>query len=829
MHTLYRYSLAFFFEIFSQSMNGSSELNAVKDDYDQRLSIIKRTLFYNAFRKIAPGLLEIDALVYALRLAQIMADQQEPLGAGELDLLLKGASVDITKSSSAPLAEQCKAVLTSKLNQQQIKGLQDLHSIPCFQGLVGSIKSNESAWVTFLDHIEAENAIPDGWQQPGNAAGESNRILQEALILKALRPDRLIFTFQRLVDSILGKGFLNLPEFDLAVIMQTDSKASSPIMMVSVPGFDPSGKVTHLAHAQGKSLQSAAMGSEEGFKIADKAIASASKAGTWVLLKNVHLAIKWLHELEKKPYGMNPQQNFRLFLTLEFNPKIPANLIRLSRVYVFEPPSGVKASLQRSFTQTLVSEKTDRPPVERCRLHFLLAFLHAVVLERLRFFPVGWSKKYEFSDADQACGRDVIDAWVDSVTNSGQLSNISPDKIPWDAIQSVLSEAIYGGRIDNEFDHVILRSFIRHLFCEDSYNRTFSLNVAASQEHRLESPDGRKREQFIDWIESLPAKGSPGWVGLPLHAERMLRISRANHTLSRWLMLQGSVKTVSKADKSGSSGAKKGAAVVSPVAELGGKVRLMIGNLPESLPMLPRSEGSMGDPLWRCYNREIGVGASLLARVRGDLERLSGFCNGTVKATNDVRQLIQDLKTDSVPKSWKKYVVADMTVTEWLADLSKRIEQLRALMASSSFQEFRLWFGGLFFPEAFLTASRQAVAQKLKLSLEELVLVVRIGGTGGDTESFVITGLYMEGATWDQASGQLQMTDELMVAMPQSVIRWVHRNSAEFKETLDFLKVPVYLNNVRRNLISSFNLRPPKEVNKDTWLQRSICLTLWTK
>jgi len=161
---------------------------------------------------------------------------------------------------------------------------------------------------------------------------------------------------------------------------------------------------------------------------------------------------------------MNPKDDFRLFLTMEFSPRLPANLIRLSRVFVFEPPSGVRASLQRSFTQILSSERTDKPPIERCRLHFLLAFLHAIVLERLRYAPVGWSKKYEFSDADQVCGRDTIDAWLDSVSQGGKATNVSPDKIPWDAIQTVLTDAIYGGRIDNEFDLMILQSFIKQLF-----------------------------------------------------------------------------------------------------------------------------------------------------------------------------------------------------------------------------------------------------------------------------------------------------------------------------------------------------------------------------
>jgi dynein heavy chain 1 len=33
-------------------------------------------------------------------------------------------------------------------------------------------------------------------------------------------------------------------------------------------------------------------------------------------------------------------------------------------------------------------------------------------------------------------------------------SNISPEKVPWDALQSLFSQCIYGGKIDNDFDQV---------------------------------------------------------------------------------------------------------------------------------------------------------------------------------------------------------------------------------------------------------------------------------------------------------------------------------------------------------------------------------------
>ena len=72
-----------------------------------------------------------------------------------------------------------------------------------------------------------------------------------------------------------------------------------------------------------------------------------------MLLKNVHLAPQWLGELEKEIYKLQLNTNFRLFLTMEINPKVPTTLLRASHVFVFEPPSGIKAALLRSYTQTV--------------------------------------------------------------------------------------------------------------------------------------------------------------------------------------------------------------------------------------------------------------------------------------------------------------------------------------------------------------------------------------------------------------------------------------------------------------------------------------------
>ena len=52
----------------------------------------------------------------------------------------------------------------------------------------------------------------------------------------------------------------------------------------------------------------------------------------WVLLKNVHLAPQWLVTLEKKLHTLNPHAAFRLFMTMEINPKVYCWFCRLGEL-----------------------------------------------------------------------------------------------------------------------------------------------------------------------------------------------------------------------------------------------------------------------------------------------------------------------------------------------------------------------------------------------------------------------------------------------------------------------------------------------------------------
>ena len=93
-------------------------------------------------------------------------------------------------------------------------------------------------------------------------------------------------------------------------------------------------------------------------------------------------------------------------------------------------------------------------------------------------------------------------------------------------------------------------------------------------------------------------------------------------------------------------------------------------------------------------------------------------------------------------------------------------------LLSSSSQTLHIWLGGLFTPEAYITATRQFVAQANNWSLEELYLDVVVNFRGAlDDCSFGVTGLKLQGAQCTR--NVLQLTSEIVTELPLTKLQWV--------------------------------------------------------
>ena len=183
---------------------------------------------------------------------------------------------------------------------------------------------------------------------------------------------------------------------------------------------------------------------------------------------------------------------------------------------------------------------------------------------------------------------------------------------------------------------------------------------------------------------------------------------------------------------------------------------------------------------------------------------------------------------DSVPKSWQVYPSLELNSNEWILDFKCRIKHLMTISEDKDFGKNGLWLGGLIFPEAYLTATRQSVAQLLNVSLDELMLSVEIVKKVGivHKNEFVLKGLCMEGAEWDFEENKLVMSDDLYKLLPPIILKWEVKTE---KREKNIFPIPVYINNMRKNLLFSVYITNDSELAASDWYQRGISLISWNK
>ena len=424
IHFLYQFSLQFFLDIFNSLLVDKQLLDGASD-YGKRLGVLTQHLFERCYRRVSRGMLHADKVVLGILLARIYlrgAEQGANFEA-EFQLLLTGKEAAAGGRKDAP-----ENVVSTADALQMLR-----RKLTAFKDVDKAVAAAGDDFAAWMASANPEDAVPTLWSEDG-AFSADKRQLYQLISVFALRADRFLAAANRFVCAVMGTAFgaAASAEMDLADIVENEVKSNTPVLMCSVSGYDASDRVTDLAAQCGKGLSAIAIGSEEGFLQAEKSINTSTKSGRWVLLKNVHLAPSWLVALEKKLHSLQAHSGFRLFLTCDVTPKLPVNLLRAGRIFTFEPPPGIKANLLRTFA-TIPAARMMRAPHERARLYFMLAWLHAVVQERLRYAPVGWSKAYEFNESDLRVACEMLDTWVDA-TSQGR-TNLPPANIPWQAIQ----------------------------------------------------------------------------------------------------------------------------------------------------------------------------------------------------------------------------------------------------------------------------------------------------------------------------------------------------------------------------------------------------------
>ena len=373
LNHFYQFSLQFFVDIFASVLHSNPRLQATKD-YSARGNIILHDLFVTTFQRTSLSLLQRDRITLGLLLARTSPYRMDK---GLIDSILDPGVRGIDVSAD---------------HRRKPDAHRMASRVPALKPWMSEISSSHMD--RFCTEELAENFVPVVWDKQTN---DLDRNLRSLLLVKIFRLDRFVPTAEKFVAAVFGGDTLEI----VGTLRETVEQVlpTTPIALCSSPGFDASYKVDNLVSQMKAQCSNIAMGSNEGLTSADKAIGNAAATGSWVLIKNVHLAPLWLQSLEKRLNSLKPHAGFRLFLSMESSPKIPVNLLRASRVLMYEQPAGVRANMKDSLSS--VSVRAARQPGEKARLYLLLSFLHAVIQERLRYAPsLGWKGFWEFNDSD---------------------------------------------------------------------------------------------------------------------------------------------------------------------------------------------------------------------------------------------------------------------------------------------------------------------------------------------------------------------------------------------------------------------------------------------
>lgn len=679
IHTMYRFSLNEFTKLYI------SAFKKCKTTGEQRVKALIKTFNSLAYSYFSKSLFREHRLVFGMNLVKTIYPRMFPDTEWQQFLHQRPAQVDNVPSFIPDERKAAFMSLASNLPQ-----------------LVESLKFNENkdAWKQWLDCNTPDN--PSSWpsidgktvQQLGISA------LQRCLVLQALRPDRLLSGIEKLVISAFSDPkVLSLRELfmntsakpknkDDELVSKSNDAADSIFVFIVTPGSDPSIELKEIANeipGVAQNLVELALG-ECDAKDALSLVRQASRNQQWAIIKNVHLDISFLQQLEKLVPSLQMSDKFKLILTTEATPSFPTVLLQNATKIAYEAPPGLLNQMSR--TLTMWSEdwysKLSKP-VQTSLMS--LAYLHGVLQERRAFIPIGWSQFFEFTQADLNAATQIIEKRNDAT----------------DVVRGLLQTTVYGSRMDSEFDRRVLNLFVKKNFPCQKF-QLFDLPNDLTIKNVSKLLDQRSKDESAD--------NGPTLLGLCENANATVARSTTESTLRSLMVLTSASQT----------GNENEGAVNSGIFELVDSLIKQYKDVKDDVQINLQKH-----PAIDFISVQRNAAHSLLKVVTSDVENLSSTKDAAMLPAQ-LRSASAAIKKNVVPSEWTcDWIDIDDNVEQWLEECFQRtaaLDQIAVRIRDHSVltsQPLPLY--ATMRPAAFVSAVMQTAVRMNKTEMNQIKLV----------------------------------------------------------------------------------------------------------
>ena len=241
------------------------------------------------------------------------------------------------------------------------------------------MQRDEQVWKSWWDHNEPEMQSVPGYEDRIQTEKEIGKFIHLSLI-RCLREDRTVIFTSEFISTILSPDYAK-PVTDSTESIWLESSNRVPILYLLSSGADPTSNIDEFAKKKKKyPTDKVSMGEGQEI-IALNKIRDGFLSGSWVILQNCHLGLGFMAEIEGiLGKAEQIEDDFRLWITCESTPKFPIGLLQMSIKVTNEPPKGLKAGLQRTFSTIVSPDTLEKHDTEKWRmLLYCVCFLHSIV------------------------------------------------------------------------------------------------------------------------------------------------------------------------------------------------------------------------------------------------------------------------------------------------------------------------------------------------------------------------------------------------------------------------------------------------------------------
>ncbi|EFC37691.1 hypothetical protein NAEGRDRAFT_81845 [Naegleria gruberi] len=825
---MYQYSLNWYQDLFTQCV---VELPHEENRSTiQKIEQLRDFFTHQMYTRVCRSLFQKDKLLFSLLLCIQLMRKKSLIDHEELKFLLTGtSSVVNSDETTRKLPEWITQNMYNELCQ--IDGMSSV-----FKNFKQEFFNHLEAWKKVYDSSKPnEEPYPDKWNNLS--------ILQKMMVLRIIRPDKLLPAVETFVEKNMDKRFIEPSQFNLKVSYM-ESTPVKPLIFILSPGVDPMENLRKFADQEGVALKSLSLGQgQEEFAI--EMINQGSFQGNWVVLQNCHVLLSFLPKLEKiiDDFARNENKlaaNYRLWLTSMPSEKFPVSVLQRGVKITNEPPKGLRANLLQSWNSDPINDAKYFTGCKKSRefkkLLFGLTFFHSLVQERRTFGPLGWNIRYEFNDSDLNISLKQLQMFL-----NGKDSNV-----PFKALTYLTGECNYGGRVTDDHDRRTLMAILSDFYNEEIIEDGYQLSPSGI----YTVPNGdKKHSEYIQTIEKFPSSETPEVFGLHENAT----ISK-DQTESK-LMFDALLTTQqnSAPETNDEDDINENSHETEVLYELAADI---LTKLPDNFII----EGDGGaeakfkvdyhESMNTVFVQELIRFNKLLNAIRNSLQQLQLALKGLTVMSSDLEQLSKSLSNGKVPLVWSKASYPSRKpLRTYIQDLIKRIEFFNNWFIHGKPSVY--WLSGFYFTQSFLTGVKQNFARKNKIAIDQIDFEFEILDKYYEENISLpepecgcyVYGLFLEGAAWDRKKKCLtdprpkQLFDEMPIIWFKPVDRSVEQTeptSSEVKTKSNTYVSPLYRTSERRgtltttghstNFVMSIKLPMASDNNEKYWIKRGCAL-----